>query len=286
MKKMILLTLAMIVFSGMAQAQYKPEKGNFTTELQFSPFNLSYNEYEDNFNSNPLSLDGLRMRYFFNEKWAIRANIKFNYMSMKQSEDIDRKGSDYWTPQYHQYGEVSSKKSVIDFRIAPGFEYHFGNMERLSIYTGAEIFFGLRNYRFNMDSDITYTAINSNNDVASTRTVFELESKSTWATYNEDYNDGIGITHRSSWIIGANLFLGMDFYVYKGLYLGAELGLGYEHYFYRKGKVDGEITITTIYNNEPLGTETEELKKETNDKSSLTAAGFGCEPKIRLGWRF
>lgn len=285
MKKVILLALAMIVFSGIAHAQYKPEKGDFTTELQFSPFNLSFNEYEESFNSNPLSMDGLRLRYFFNEKLALRANIKFNYLSMKASEDIDKKGSDYWDMQYHQYGEISSKKSVIDFRIAPGIEYHFGNFERLSIYTGGEVFFGLRNYRFNMDNDITYTSINTNNDVASVRTVFELESNSTWASFS-DYNNDIYIEQRSSWILGAHLFLGADIYIYKGLYMGAELGLAYEHYFYRKGEVEGSITATSTYNGEHIATEKKDLKKETNDKASLTAAGFGCEPKIRLGWRF
>ena len=86
---------------------------------------------------------------------------------------------------------------------------------------------------------------------------------------------------------GINAFTGVDFYIYKGLYLGAELGLGYTYKTALKGYAEGysksEVTyfdgsIQTFYDNK--------IDIKYNDKISSGNFAFKCNPMLRLGWKF
>ena len=124
-----------------------------------------------------------------------------------------------------------------------------------------------------------------------------------------DYNNGsIGGDKKSLRYFNSNLFAGVDFYVWKSLYLGAELGLNfktgkspnyyvsYDNYsvsYNAKGTItyslkevsDGATTTTTVFD----GTKTNSTISDTNiysDKTTQTSFKLFVEPAVRLGWRF
>ena len=284
MRKVFILIIAMAMYSGIAQVQFKPEKGDFTTELQFRPFSFTFSDDDDNpLKISPFSLDGFRFRYFFNEKFAIRANIKVDYASHKDADDIDESGHDYYLG-YHRTGTTYLKQCKFAFGIAPGFEYHFGKFERLSIYAGVDLFFGMTNYKYEEENDITVSYTNPYSmDFYETRTQLIMESNSSWPYLG--YQDKVNLDERNHFTFGANAFLGFDFYIYKGLYVGAELGISYNHFAYRDAKVTGKRTVTTT----EYGATTEvvlDIDYKTKSKSSTNNVNFKCEPAIRLGWKF
>ena len=283
MKKVIIFAVAMAMFSGMAQTQFKPEKGDFTTELQFRPFSFVLNVDDESINTSPFSIDGFRFRGFINEKFAIRANIKLDYGLEKSSDDVDRKNNDYYLS--HTVGKTYLRKGMFAIGIAPGFEYHFGKSERLSIYTGVDLFFGIAKYKYEQDDDLTTTNTDPYSGYETvTRTQMKMTSNSVWPYY-AGYDRTVYFNERSHFTLGANVFLGVDFYIYKGLYVGAELGISYQHYAYMKAKVNGKRTTTTT---NVYGT-TEDvfwIDYKSTDKSSFDKLNFVCEPAIRLGWKF
>lgn len=282
MKKVFFFAVAMAMFSGMAQTQFKPEKGNFTTELQFRPFSFVINGYDESIKTSPFSIDGFSFRGFVNEKFAIRANIKLDYGVGKTSDDVDRKDNDYHST--HTMGTTYLRRGMFAIGIAPGFEYHFGKSDRLSIYTGVDLFFGITKYNYEQDDDLTVTITDPyyGHEIV-TRTQLEMSSNSAWPYL--DYQNSVSLNERSHFTFGASAFLGIDFYIYKGLYVGAELGLSYQHYAYMKAKVNGKRTTTTT---DTYGT-TEDIlwiDYKTTNKSSFDKLNFVCEPAIRLGWKF
>lgn len=74
---------------------------------------------------------------------------------------------------------------------------------------------------------------------------------------------------------GFNVYLttGIDFYVYKGLYLGAEINLG----------MTDVIATNTTSKVCAAGVETETKTKIGGHKFH---GGFDCNPRLRLGWTF
>ena len=135
--------------------------------------------------------------------------------------------------------QYTEKTSQFVFGLTPGFEYHFAHFKRGSVYAGAEI-------------------------------GFNVGSMSESTTY-EDNDYGTDTNSKGS-IFGFNVaaITGIDVYLTQNLYLGAELGLGYQ-----MNKVTPNKTTTT-------GPDT------TTDNSFQASSYFGflCEPTFRLGWTF
>lgn len=244
MKRKILLLSAMFAMTvGALQAQYqpgvivvdeqpaiivvdrpfKPEKGSFTAELLFTPFG-----------DNPFSEIGFKGRGFFNENWAFRFNVDLGFTGNKIVAEVGD-------------NEYATKFNTSMFAIAPGFEYHFGRWERVSIYTGLELFYRMTGTKATAeDEDGTIEWIN--------------------LSWDEDMGYYRSGTHR----FGANVLLGTDIYIVKGLYMGAEMGLGFNMTVLRPGEIK-----------EP-GVDSRKL----DNKVSSWEASFNCQPRIRLGWRF
>lgn len=146
----------------------------------------------------------------------------------------------YYTSNDNKEYYSTDKTKESKFTIIPGFEYHFGGAERLSPYIGAEVGIGMGSIKQTLD--------NSENDDK-----YILKGK------------GFGFE--------VAVVAGVDFYVYKGLYLGAEIGFGYGSFKYGNGTEEVTINGTTI---------TTDIKDYTK-KSQI---GFNCSPAIRLGWKF
>lgn len=73
---------------------------------------------------------------------------------------------------------------------------------------------------------------------------------------------------------GVDVFTGINFYVYKKLFIGAELGLGYNHYNYNKYQVYDD------------GSEYQVLEEEYDPKSSNNTIKFFTNPALKIGWTF
>ena len=150
-----------------------------------------------------------------------------------------QKGTTYYEDANTEY-ERYNKTTTTTFSIMPGFEYHFNKFDRISPYVGAEL--GIR--------------------TLSTKNVTEDEHAE---SRTEDKTPGLGFA--------VNAVSGVDVYLCKGLYVGAELGLGYDRMNYKRG------TTTT----EAGGTSTEE---ESNNSKRVSSFKFSATPSLRIGWFF
>jgi hypothetical protein len=118
MKKIIFTLVIVCCVTVYAQAQFKPQAGAFTTELQFSPFS-----------DEPFTEIGITGRFFLTEKLAFRANLDVGMNGFKLVEK-DNNGDD-----------VTYKENGSSFGLSLGAEYHLGNWERVSPYAGAKLGF-------------------------------------------------------------------------------------------------------------------------------------------------
>ena len=68
-------------------------------------------------------------------------------------------------------------------------------------------------------------------------------------------------------------FTGIDFYVYRGLYVGAELGIRF-----------GVTSYPGYYTETKDGRDA--VKSDKMDKETSISFKTLCEPALRLGWKF
>ena len=185
-------------------------------------------------------IDGAKVRYFFTEELAVRASLNFYNNTTTEFSYVNNGSKDIETKKTNSYS---------NFGIAPGLEYHLFSTEKLSIYVGAQLSADFRNASYNEEND--------DNDVKITKK---------GANSNGDF---------SGFTLGAGIFTGIDYYVISNrLYIGAELGLGYETFS------SSEIVTKTTNGS---GTTTENKVKDYVRDSRL---GFYCLPSVRLGWNF
>ncbi len=193
MKKVLFFAVALITLSGVAQAQYKPTKGTFATELNFNPLGLIVVNAVNNttvIDGPNFSLPmGIKGRYFLSDNLAVRVGLDFNFESTTNHDFTD--------PGVSPEVETIEKNSLFTFGIIPGIEYHFGNWEKTSLYCGAEIGIAMASAKRSEDDGTDKT---------------ETKGASTLG------NSGFGFAF--------NVFTGFDYYFTKNLFVGAELGLG------------------------------------------------------------
>lgn len=224
--------IAAVVFGASAQHKgegkvYGPEKGAFSTEISFNPFNSSNQNF---------SLAALKGRYFMTGKDALVLELGFNYHGEKQT-DADN-------------SDVYQKSHNGRFNLELGYERHFYQYKRVDLYAGAELGF------------VCYTA--------GATTTTEVGNKVIETVYKNYAGGVLNNNNVASTGFNVGLFTGINFYVYKGLYVGAQFGLGYEGTF----GCDKELTVD--------GTKT----KLSNPKSSVNDFGLQVQPTFSLGWTF
>ena len=181
-------------------------------------------------------LDGLKLRYFLTDKDALRLKFGFGISSGKYQEDATE--DDY------------VKFKTGDFSLDLGYERHFNLAKRLSWYIGGQVgafkhFASAKQELTDDRTDRVYTVL--------------------WFNTTGEGDDA----DRAYTGFKASAFTGLDFYIYKGLYIGTELGFS--------GKI-----IKTCETKRTYRGETEKSK----DSYRETSAGFYLEPVIRLGWSF
>jgi len=294
MKKNVCLVLILSSLACYAQEQYKPEKGSFTTEMQFTPFGFNakvdYNNDRVDFSTGPFSMDGLRLRYFVSDKTALRVSLGYNNDQGSRTIDLDDISEDSYSKTVVT-GESSEKYSKTTFSLSPGFEFHFGNWERLSVYFGMEAVLGLTSSKSKVEQDVTRLYYSNNwgepnftlHNTYTNKSTIELENSTVgcydgWCEY--------GYVQNAPMFFGANILLGMDFYIYKGLYMGAEFGFGYTYNKLRKGSYKEDTVTTRKYTNGNTDTTKISEDEKLEDKITSSNLGFWYNPMIRLGWCF
>lgn len=289
MKHIFLAALAASCFAT-ANAQYTPEKGSISTEVQFNPFS-------DNFETFKLDNASLKFRYFITNDDAIRVKLGLGINSSKDNgtEILDNKTEDptNYTIKNNS-SETVNKKNL--FSIGLGYERHFKANNRLDLYAGAEIYY----------TKISCSAKETTN--ADVTTFASSVLSHNVGTSVKDYKNCNAIGQRSSSEFGFNIFTGAEFYVYKGLYLGAELGLNFGNYknpnAYYTNDISGTNTViaggtTTTHNTSSNfsgetgittsvvdGVTTTTYSTVYTSESKNTTLKFYVEPALKIGWTF
>lgn len=209
---------------------------SFAPEAKDFSVEIQFNPFSTDFST--FKLERLQGKYMVSNKDAIRFGIGITAHSSK-------------TKSNESYDDYSSSK-YGSFSIAFGYERHFFNYKRIDLYAGVEATFAHRWAGAKSES---------------------YNSDGIWQSSYEKINyDGNGNYAGND--LGINAFTGINFSVYKGLFVGAELGLGLEH-----------------QSNDWQKTKSNYLKgNETTSKGSNKTTGFDLAfkavPALRLGWTF
>lgn len=292
MKKLLVL-LAVCAGVTTATAQELPKKGSIVTEIGFTPFKSSGETFK-------LNDAMLKFRYFVTDKDVVRLklgvgidNNTTDNATFTHPQDL----SGYNVEVVDNSTKTTNKKS--DIQIMLGYERHFAPTGRFDVYAGAEIGFEWNNRSGSLEENgLTTGYSNSKLD-------YTVQS-----ARNTDYTDMTPDGELSSHAFKGGVFAGLDFYIYKGLYIGTELGISFTsgkspngYYSYNESSVttnsSGVVTYaqnksysgdtgltttnTTINNNT---TTTISAQQASTTERSATKLKLYVEPAIRLGWKF
>ena len=292
MKKLLVL-LAVCAGVTTATAQELPKKGSIVTEIGFTPFKSSGETFK-------LNDAMLKFRYFVTDKDVVRLklgvgidNNTTDNATFTHPQDL----SGYNVQVVDNSTKTTNKKS--DIQIMLGYERHFAPTGRFDVYAGAEIGFEWNNRSGSVEeTGLTTGYSNSKLDYTAQ------------SAKNTDYTDMTPDGELSSHAFKGGVFAGLDFYIYKGLYIGTELGISFTsgkspngYYSYNESSVttnsSGVVTYaqnksysgdtgltttnTTINNNT---TTTISAQQASTTERSATKLKLYVEPAIRLGWKF
>jgi hypothetical protein len=307
MKKIFLAVLAIVGVCNTTSAQYTPQKNDISVEVGFNPFKGGDGVFklDEDFQ--------FKARWMFTDKDALRFKLGLG---------ID---NDSWTTEYTdgaRYAddntkdhflsgstETKNKRTALSFNV--GYERHFPVSERIDLYAGGEFGFGFVSCSGEQttNSYAEYYDLNDNGKLLGYGTinnVTKFEKQTAYNTTDPTANRDFSVTR---FTVAA--LAGFDFYVYKGLYLGAELGIRFANgktpkkAYYTENNVTNSTTVannttkTTIrdYSSESgISTTTTIEGGVTNtttaysgtslNEGSTTTLKFYVDPCVRLGIKF
>ncbi len=141
--------------------------------------------------------------------------------------------------------ELANVARGFNLNLRPGIEKHFNGTERLSPYYGGEL-------SFTYKKDVT-------------------AAESIWSSNADQIKTQKSISSKST--IGLNVFSGADFYITKKLFLGVELGFGFQY--------EGRGKTSVKWKNPESSSDTD--TKEAGNSSNLQW-GPNYQGTIRLGY--
>lgn len=192
---------------------------------------IQFNPFEQS--GKTFSMDGLKVRFFLTDIDAIRVKLGFAYGRDKM-EEISRLS-----------GNV---------KLDLGYERHLPLAKRVDFYFGGQL--GMEKYYAKTKGEFM------NNEFVCRGAVLD----------NIDFDkpfDGLKGENRAQTSFNIAAITGLDFYVYRGLYLGTELGFKIQTGFYDNVEFE-------YYS----------VKKTLEDDGFSTRVGLYVEPTIRLGYTF
>ncbi|MAC95751.1 MAG: hypothetical protein CMC96_09630 [Flavobacteriales bacterium] len=184
----------------------------------------------------PIGMNNLRFRYFASSDIAYRLGFSVSSSSETTPSEV---------PDGTTTVELEDKSSSFGISINPGIEKHFEGTDRLSPYVGAVLNFSMLNTK-DIDQQLD-------------------PSTTTGDTYESETTGG-------STTFGLNLVLGADWYFSKHIYMGTEVGFGFQ-------SISEKDTETT--NSTGPGTDT-----ATQLNGSTFNLGPNVNGAIRLGFLF
>ncbi len=188
------------------------------------------------FNNTGTSENNLKIRYHFNENHVLRTNWRFMYSSVT-NEILEVDGDG-----------VGSLETVSSGNyISLGYERHFA-FDKMSPYLGGS--FG---YGFGNDS--------------------EYGSRTDGTTFINDFNFN---QQQKLSAVFVDVFSGFDLNLYKGLYLGTEIGFRFLNTKYLRGELQTEDASSTTDSST-----TTPIPEKKSSSFSLVNMGI-----VRVGWKF
>ena len=285
-----------------ANAQYEPEKGDFAVELGFTPFNTESGE------AFKLNEGMLKARYFISDKNALRLKLGFGIDNSTNTVTNTADPIDKTVPYVAGETVTKTKEKNTNFSIMLGYERHLFTEGRFDVYAGIELGYMMNKFSGNQTVEGSYKSFDNKGIVDGTSTQKDNTDYTNRAIAKFD-DDGNVLTSSNNFV--GNLFAGVDVYVWRNLYLGAECGLGFKtgkspntytsfDKFSATYKANGELvnSTTQIWDGE---TQTGSITNATATTSNTTPTGTGnsvcdettntsfklyVEPAIRIGWRF
>lgn len=233
---MLLAACAVSVSTAFAQDKCKDACKAFGPEDGKFSTELSFNPFDQN--GHTFELEALRVRYFITKKHAVRLGLGFGLSKeTKESSNETAKTST----------ESENKEGHFDLNL--GYEYHFLQRGRFDLFAGASFGIEKTNYSYHEE---TYDG-------------------NTQKTITKDYeNIDKGQDNRSNFGFNVNIFTGADFYVYKGLFIGAEFGMKVS----TSKPSDYKIKIT------------DQPDIKNNDDNKTVNLKLYAMPSFRIGWTF
>ena len=291
MNKILLLMLSLVTLNASAQKDELPD-GMLAVELQANPFSNDFNTFK---------MTELKARLWLNNKHVVRFALGFGMDTKKEdtSWNFDsREGSLTGYDIIQQNG--TTETSFKEVRLTVGYEYHLAQSGRLDLYVGASAGYEGKYYSGSSETGswLHYPDYNrEKNQMTITNT-----------TSSTDYSKMSPNGDNNEHSIFANVFTGVDCYIYKGLYIGTELGISFKHGKSENGSYtristktvtdDGTLTVNTeeVYNSATGRTTFRDHLDFINNKSTVSPAvnkssssnhlKIYVEPAIRLGWIF
>lgn len=187
-------TACVLVFAALICNPLWGQRGmedNLATEINFTPFSDA-----------PLSLEGIKLRYFLDDELVLRA--QFSVAAHQETAILYPIGSLSAPDGTFNTAAVDSVYTSFDFLLAPGIEKHFEGTDNLAPYIGASFFWGTGNVEHESG---TWGAIQPT----------DVDNPGAWITW---YTVQTTPYRR----VGFSLFTGCDFYFADHIYLGAEFG--------------------------------------------------------------
>ena len=327
MKRFIYLAIFIaIAVTATAQDYEEKRAGHLSTELQFNPFSNDFKTFK---------MGELKFRYFLDDKNAVRFSVGFGMDSQSETNTNDYNNQAYTPNNYRissEETETTTNKSSLKLKL--GYERHIDIFDRLSVYVGGEA--GYEAYFYSGDKNVNgksdkyksnkYNWTNYDYWPYTTYEYTAVEETHTTTTGNYNYEKCTpDESNSNSHSIIANVFTGIDFQLYKGLYIGSELGLSFKMGKTEKGTYNYELNSRTNYSlnysgNFPNGYKNESSTSTTYEKfdsstgireskttysgsSSIPETSYSTaevkghtskfskialyvEPALRIGWRF
>ena len=273
MKKLLFIVgLALTSLSASAQEQEVGiPAGLFTLEWKFNPF-----DYE----SKPVKVAQLNGRMFLNDKSAVRLGVGVGF---DRDTDEETKNNESTNPK-ESFSKVTN--DALTLRFSLGYEYHFANTGHLDFYGGFEGGYLGRFYSATEESTKNYPYSSTTADVKYEKTEYNKRNS------NDD-------KHNENGIFGS-IFTGVDYYIYKKLYIGAELGITFNTGKKKNGSLTRVNGIKTIIDGTVKDEKAEKYSSETGITTNYdgtttqgpvtetkgTYTKIYIEPAIRIGWMF
>ncbi len=293
MKK--LLTFAALCFGmfTVANAQYSPEKGDVAVELGFTPFKAGGETFQ-------LNEGMVKARWFFSDKNALRLKLGLGIDNKTNTIDNSYNPIDKTVPYYVSEETKKVKNKTVDFSFLVGYERHLFTKGRFDVYAGIELGYGMNKASGSETTESSTKRYSATSELLGSS---KMDKKRDYTNYSPDGTTSL------SYFMG-NLFAGVDFYVWKNLYLGAECGFGLKtgkspNTYYCdddysanydatgvltssiKRTFDGETNTTTTVTSTPSNTSTNTTNgPKTSNETSETSFKLFVEPAVRIGWKF